>query len=217
MNKNVIGKKYGLWEVLSVKNNVFLTCRCECGTVKDVRFQDLERGKSKSCGCFSRRKIIERNTVHGLSKTRLYKVYKSMKSRCLNRNNKRYNDYGGRGIKISEDWIADFQNFYNWSMQNGYKENLTIDRINNDGDYCPENCRWTSVKEQNKNKRNNIKIGGICLKEWCKKNNFIYSTVYDFVRNHRSVIENNLEDMLEKYREMKNDGKSIYGCFRNFN
>lgn len=205
MYNNIIGKKYGLWEVLNIKDNRFLTCRCECGTIKDVRIQDLEKGKSKSCGCISRKKTIERNTVHGLSKTKIYKVYKSMKKRCLNKKDKRYIDYGGRGIKICKEWETSFISFYNWAMQNGYKENLTIDRINNNDDYCPENCRWVTYKEQNRNKRSNIMVGDVCLKEWCELNNFIYSSVYDYVKNHKLTKSNNLIQELDRYKEKRND------------
>lgn len=209
MEKDIVGKNYGLWKVICVKNNGYFTCQCECGTVRDVRGLDLERGKSKSCGCISRKKTIERNTTHGLSKTKIYKVYKSIKKRCLNKKDKRYIDYGGRGIEICKEWEESFLNFYNWAMQNGYKEKLCIDRIDNNGNYCPENCRWTTYKEQNKNKRNNIMVGDICLKEWCELNNFIYSSVYDYLRNHKLKESDNLVIELKRYKEMRNDRKNI--------
>lgn len=209
MCKKYTGKKYGLWKVIKDKDDMFLTCKCECGTIRDVRRYDLEKGKSKSCGCILRKKTIERNTTHGLSGTKIYKVYKSIKKRCLNKKDKRYIDYGGRGIKICKEWETDFMNFCNWAIENGYEQKLCIDRIDNDGNYCPENCRWTTYEEQNRNKRNNIMVGNMCLKEWCKKNNFIYSSVYDYVRRHRLNKNNAVLEELEKYKERRNDDKNF--------
>lgn len=94
---------------------------------------------------------------HCMTGTRLYRIWKTMRTRCNNQHAKSYHDYGGRGIKICEDWDT-FENFYEWSMSNGYSDNLTIDRIDVDGMYCPDNCRWISRGDQNRNRRNNIKL-----------------------------------------------------------
>lgn len=118
---------------------------------------------------------------HRKSNTKLYKVYHHIKDRCYNKNDKRYKDYGERGIYMCSEWLDDFMNFYNWSMNNGYNDNLTIDRIDNNKGYSPNNCRWVDRKTQQQNRRNCIyyTINGEthCLKEWCEILNLNYSTV----------------------------------------
>lgn len=123
-------------------------------------------GKSKSCGCL--RKEIHYN--HGQFKSRLYNIWTNMKQRCYNKKNTSYENYGGRGIKVCKEWQSDFESFYLWSVDNGYSDLLQIDRIDNNADYSPKNCRWISRKLQNRNRRNNLHIEFIgvkkTLKEW---------------------------------------------------
>lgn len=131
------------------------------------------------------------NYKHGLRKTRLYRIWANMKSRCYNPNTSHYDRYGGRGIKVYEDWIHDFKTFYDWSMQNGYADNLSIDRINNDGNYEPDNCRWVSSKEQSNNvcSNKNITIDGVTktLMEWCDHYKINYKTVRDRIKRNWSI------------------------------
>ena len=124
-----------------------------CGTKFKARVYDINRGYIKSCGCYNIKIIRERNTKHGFGYTRLYGIWASIKDRTLNINTKVFNDYGGRGVTICDEWKNDFMSFYNWAMSNGYSDELSIDRIDNDGNYCPENCRWTTSIIQNRNKR----------------------------------------------------------------
>jgi hypothetical protein len=123
-----------------------------CGTEFKAQVSSVKNGHTKSCGCYQKRRMSESHKTHGLSNTRLSGIWGSIKSRTLNPKYKDYKDYGGRGITICEEWL-DIHNFYNWAMSNGYSDDLTIDRINNDGNYEPSNCRWATKTMQNRNQR----------------------------------------------------------------
>ena len=159
---DLTGKKFGRLTVIERAENkgksVMWVCKCECKNITIVRPENLRSGRTQSCGCLHSEQLSNRNIKHGKSNTRLYTIWESMKSRCLYKSHARFKDYGGRGITVCNEWIHDFQTFYDWSMANGYAENLTIDRINNDKGYSPDNCRWVTIKEQENNKRSNHKI-----------------------------------------------------------
>lgn len=169
-------------------------CKCDCGNIVRLRTEQILQGKAKSCGCYIKEIFHNqtiKNTTHGLKKTRLYRIWNNMKDRCYNENCKDYFKYGGRGIKICDEWIDNFQMFYDWSMNNGYSDNLSIDRINIDGDYEPINCRWTTNKVQCRNRRNNLlleyKEQTKSLAEWCEELNLDYHLVYDRLCKNWSV------------------------------
>lgn len=174
---NLTGRKFGkltvLYKIHNTNNHVFWLCVCDCGNLTEVRTDALRKGDTKSCGCLT--------CKHGKCTTKLYKVWLSMKQRCTNPKNKAYKNYGGRGIAVCSEWLHDFTNFYNWAMNNGYKEGLSIDRVDNNGNYSPNNCRWANRKTQQRNRRDCIYyiINGEkhCLKEWCNILNLKYSTV----------------------------------------
>lgn len=159
----LVGKRFGRLVVLKrEKNNKFgctyWLCKCDCGKTKIIRGTHLQSGKIRSCGCLTKEATRERQITHNLSNTRLYHTYNKMKARCYRKTDHSYKDYGGRGIKICDEWLADFMNFYNWAIANGYREDLSIDRIDVNGNYEPMNCRWATPKQQSNNTRRCIYI-----------------------------------------------------------
>jgi len=136
-------------------------CRCDCGNEVVVLGVGLRSGNTKSCGCYKRDRIIEVSLKHGEGGTPLYKVWQDMKQRCHNKNDYHYVWYGGRGIRVCQKWQNSYEAFRDWALANGYQENLTLDRIDNDGDYCPENCRWATRHQQAANRRNNNEVVGV--------------------------------------------------------
>lgn len=173
--RDLTGQKFGKLIVIKLsyskklKDNRhyihYYLCKCDCGNEIEVCLSNLRTGNTKSCGCLQKEKPNHKK--HGLTEHRLYRIYCSMKARCLDKNNK---SYGARGIVVCDEWKNDFMNFYNWSLKNGYDDTLTIDRINNDGNYEPSNCRWATKLEQANNKRNNkiIEYNGIkkTISQW---------------------------------------------------
>jgi len=161
--KDITGQKFGKLTVIKRHGNdnfgqATWGCLCECGKKKVVTGYDLRGGRSKSCGC------LQRSGTHGKSKTRLYRTWVSMKTRCLDENHNSYASYGGRGIKVCEYWLNP-KNFMDWALKNGYDMALQLDRIDNNGNYCPENCRYVTSKKNNQNRSNNVTYMGECASE----------------------------------------------------
>ena len=140
------------------KYGSFWKCLCDCGNRIIVRGMCLKRGDTLSCGCLRKETTAKTHSVHGLRRTRLYNIWTLMKNRCYNPNACNYNRYGSRGIKICDEWINDFKAFYDWSISHGYSDNLSIDRIDNNGNYEPSNCRWVDNKTQCRNIRRNVLV-----------------------------------------------------------
>jgi hypothetical protein len=162
----LVGKKYGSLTVMNdelyieyksgkCRKGVFI---CDCGCIKEIRFSSVASGMTTSCGCARSAMVSNKNRKHGLSKHPLYLKWLSMKDRCYNKKCISYKNYGGRGIKVCDKWKNSFIEFYDWSIKNGFLENLTIDRIDVNGDYSEINCRYIQINEQSLNKRNNFFI-----------------------------------------------------------
>ncbi len=128
-------------------------CQCDCGRTAYAQSAHLASGHTRSCGCYSGEKTIQMNTTHGGTGTRLYRIWNSMKTRCMNPNCNHFDYYGGRGISICAEWLNNFATFYLWAVNNGYDQSLTLDRIDSDGNYEPGNCRWATWHEQRVNQR----------------------------------------------------------------
>lgn len=189
---DLTGEKFGRLTVLERTDNnkhgdVMWLCKCECGKNTVVSNSRLKKGITKSCGCYR----AEIKTKHGMHDTRLNRIWRNLKKRCNNSNHRDYNRYGGRGIKVCAEWQEDFVNFYNWAMANGYNENLTLDRMDNNGNYEPSNCRWTTPKTQNNNKRNNhyVLYNGekLTIAQVAEKTGLPYTTVLNKINKGKTL------------------------------
>ncbi|SNY19276.1 hypothetical protein SAMN06265827_10592 [Orenia metallireducens] len=179
------GDRYGRWTIIKeveklVGSRRFL-CKCDCGTVKEVSLTHMRNGRSKSCGCYKKKKV----TKHGEGHSRLYQIWCDIKQRCLNESCDSYKNYGDRGITFCKEW-SEFKNFRKWALSNGYKNNLTIERIDVNSNYSPSNCKWITKSEQSMNRRNSIEITyknkTKPLKEWVAilpdELNLNYNTIF---------------------------------------
>lgn len=193
--KDITGQKFGRLTVIKLDHIVikkhgtvsYWLCKCDCGNEKIIRKDHITGNKILSCGCLQKEKASEINSTHHLSKSRIYYIWASMKRRCSLKTDTNYVRYGAKGIKVCDEWQK-FESFYDWAINNGYKDNLSIDRIDVYKDYCPENCRWTNEIQQANNKSNNTKIKynneEHTLAEWARFLGYSYSTIcHRYYRN----------------------------------
>lgn len=179
--KELKGRRFGKLLVTEecgrIGKNVAWKCKCDCGKEIIVKANSLLTGNTTSCGCGR----IEAITKHNQTNTPLFNVWRNMKERCTNKNYRTFADYGGRGIKLCEEW-QEFTSFYDWAMANGYKKGLSIDRIDVNGDYEPNNCRWADAKTQARNRRNTIFIDyeGVrkSISDWADELKVARNTLY---------------------------------------
>lgn len=215
--KDIVGQRFGKLIVIKrVENDKFnrskWLCKCDCGNYKIIAGTFLRTHKTNSCGCLFKE-------VHSKSKfknkkqkefNRIYSILNGMKNRCYNIKSKDYNNYGNRGIKICNEWLDKengVDNFYNWAINNGYKNNLTIDRIDVNGNYEPNNCRWITCKKQCNNQRTNriIEYKGKrkTLSEWSEELNIKYSTLNNRVNTNHWTIERAFTQKVRKFNDFK--------------
>ena len=168
------------------------------GNETNVFVGHLKDGHTRSCGCllnYNRENGLNRK--HGLCYTRIYKIWKHMIRRCYSKNHSRYDEWGGRGIKVCDEWLNNPKAFYDWSMENGYRDDLSIDRIDNNGNYEPSNCRWATPKEQSNNRRSCIIIthNGEThnLKQWSLIMNKPYSTLLNRYYKYKTIFKEEIK------------------------
>ena len=207
--QDLTGQRFGRLTVIEracpeKKDKVYWICRCDCGNYSIATGNNLKSGNTQGCGCMKIEGMRSANRTHGQTGTRLYKAWESMRQRCYNPKKDHYKDYGGRGIVVCDEWLNDFQAFYDWAMANGYAENLTLDRMDADGNYCPENCRWATVKEQQNNRRNNhlITYNGEThtIAEWSEIVGVNRNTLKGRIRKGLPI-----EEVLKKKGDARND------------
>lgn len=181
------GKLVALNRVTGVSKSAWF-CQCDCGGSKIVSLGNLTSGTTKSCGCIRGIKVVR----HGLSRHPLYSVWNDMKQRCLNKRYKNYKGYGGRGIKVCDEWIG-VQGFHDWAIANGYEKGLSIDRIDVNGNYEPSNCRWVDSATQGNNRRDNHYViyhgEKYTLSEVCRMLDLNYPTIASRLKAGLSIDE----------------------------
>lgn len=210
--RDLTGQRFGRLVALEVSGrnkygNLMWLCKCDCGNMHTVPSGKLIQGKSKSCGCYAKEvhaKSLEKHGITTGGKPRTFTIWCGMKARCLDPKAISYKSYGARGITVCQEWLGEqgFENFHNWAIANGYTDELTIDRIDNNGNYEPNNCRWVEAKENRKKQRNVHYVEAYSLKlsvsDWCRKVNMSKSTAYKYLNRSENDFKKMLGRRLEK-------------------
>ncbi len=208
IEESVIGQKFGKVTIIKEvprrgknKSRAVLG-ECECGNKKEFILRNLKKGYTTSCGCFHKQVIKKVFGTHLLRKHPLYRIRTGMLTRCTNENEPCYKNYGGRGITVCEEWRTDFLSFYNWAIENNWEKGLEIDRINNDGNYEPMNCRFVSRKQNTRNRRSTVMLKYLgetkAMSEWAE----IYKIDLRLLWSRLFVGNWSLEDALTKKKKV---------------
>lgn len=217
--EDLTGRKFGRLTVIQYagKRNEksMWKCECECtrGKYKIVAGGDLKSGRTQSCGCLQKELFGKKHRTHGMTESRIYGIWCNMKGRCHNKNITQYSDYGGRGIKVCDEWLHDFQEFYDWAIKNGYSDNLTIERKDINGDYEPQNCEWITKQEQQWNKRNThyIYYNGkkMNMKQAVEFLGVSRPTIIKYEKLNNGNTQKAVDEILERIRDGKIKRKGI--------
>lgn len=193
---DIVGKRFGNFVVMEKiktddKSHSYYKCKCDCGNIFIKRRDIIIHSKHQACNeCKRNRPDI---ITHNHSNTKLYRVYYSIKERCYNPKCKEYHNYGERGIKLCDLWISNFEEFYNWSITHGYEDGLQIDRIDNNSDYSPDNCRWVTPEVNSNNKRTCVYIEyngeKLTINQWAKRLNINKNTFWRYIRKKNYSID----------------------------
>ena len=208
---DLTGQKFGRLTVTGYSHTTnrksFWRCVCECGNTTIVYGESLKKGHTQSCGCLQREITRRRVLKHGQRHSRLYRIWCDMKTRCYSPNRKIFKYYGGRGIIVCDEWKNDFQTFYDWATANGYHDDLTIDRIDVNGNYCPENCRWITMKEQCNNRTSNhlLTYNGrtMTIAEWSEETNISSRTIEQRLNRHGWSVDRALTTPVRPLKKEK--------------
>ena len=200
-NDDLIGKRFGRLiltdQIKKGKGYCNFLCRCDCGNEKWISKYNILKGSTTSCGCYLREATSRRNKGKGKhlrSGEKIYKTWTRIKDRCFNPNATAYNRYGGRGLGMCVEWKRDAGAFIEWAKNNGYTDSLTIERIDVNGDYSPDNCKWIPMCEQYRNMRKSVYIGEYTLMEFCRKYGLPKTSVRRYMKKGLSGKE-----ILSKY------------------
>ena len=199
--KDITGQKYGrltaIKYVYTKNKKAYWLCKCDCGNEVIIAYSSLKSKNTKSCGClkheYAKKYYSNLNKTHGMTETNLYKKWLGIKTRCYNKGVHGYKNYGGRGIKVCDEWLHSFENFYDWAIYHGYSDGLTLERIDTNGNYEPDNCKWITNLEQQNNKRNNryIQYGAEkhTIAEWSRLTGINKNTLRDRLNNNWNIEE----------------------------
>lgn len=193
----------------SIGNRLFL-CRCSCGKEIVATGSSLKLGRVKSCGCLKSELAKHQKGFHGLQNESVYNSWSSMIQRCTNPKHPQYQQYGGRGITVCDEWL-DFKTFYDWAKSSNYKNGLTIERKNVNKGYCPENCTFIPKEDQCMNKQNTIRYKGEVLKIACKRLGLSYTSVHSRIKKLGWSVERAVETPFRKRKVKENGCKSNSG------
>lgn len=211
--KNYTGKKFNRLTAIKSIGGTLWEFKCDCGKTKITKIYPVKMGRVKSCGCLhmERCRAGTNRLKHGDARkgkvTKLHKIWRKMIGRCCCKTDAAYSAYGGRGIKLCKEWLNDYVNFREWANNNGYAEGLTIERIDNDKGYCPNNCRFATRKEQARNRRTSNKVTyrgqTKCLSEWAEELNISEYTLWQRLNKLGWSVERALTEKTHKWTRLK--------------